>query len=202
MEQIENEIKCSLSTAEELALLAGELGEPDRREKQHNRYIDTPELHLHKSGVILRLRSINGAGEVLFTAKAAEKLELGFISARESECRISRRKAALLHHCPAEELPGLGSALVDEVLSSIDPESLAVVAELYNDRRLYRTEAGELALDRITMPHCEEFEVELEVRDRSEGLRFLKQLFSTLGLPLTFQADPKTTRLFRSLDLL
>jgi uncharacterized protein YjbK len=197
----EEELKYRVPAREDLDRIARALGEPCRVESQRNRYIDTRALDLHGSGILIRLRAFEGSAGAILTVKIAERLEAGFIAAREEEMHLDAPAVDALVAAPAAYLAGVRLPLLAEALARAPGCDLALVAELATWRRLFMVPAGSLALDVVELPGSTEYEVELETGDREAGSAFLEDLFRQRGVAAWKESEPKTGRLFRRLGL-
>ncbi len=193
----EEELKYRVRDLRALDAVAGLLGEPTRVEDQRNHYYDTPELALNARGVLLRLRIMDGAGRAVFTVKIAERIEAGLIIAEEEERDLSAAEAAALHADPGAFLGGLSMALVRKALAGVAADRLACAGRLATRRRCYVLPAGLLALDTVSLPGGDEFEIELETADAGAGRVFLEGLCARAGIDAWKEREPKSARLFR-----
>jgi uncharacterized protein YjbK len=194
----EEELKYRVGAAEDLDRMARRLGPPARVEHQRNVYFDTEDLALHRAGALVRLRRCAGAAGGLLTVKIAERIESGFIAAREDERAVGEAEAAALLAAPDAWLRACcGLDLAPEALARAGGRPLGVAGELCTHRRSFAVPAGSLALDVVALTGRTEYEIELETADRAAGTAFLEGLLARLGIAAWKESEPKTGRLFR-----
>lgn len=190
----ESEIKL-LITTEEAERIRERLGAPAQTLRQINHYFETPQDHLAKAEVSLRVREesdIAGGGtDILLTVKSAG-LRAGALMVRpESEIQLDPSawddlREGRLHFAQLDLAP---IKKLRESIGDLDALPLEMLGRVENMREVYEFNSGEMALevliDRTTYPDgATDIELESEVPQAKagQGARTLRALFDELGV--------------------
>ena len=190
----ESEIKL-LITTEEAKRIRERLGAPAQTLRQVNHYFETPQDHLAKAKVSLRVREesdIGGGGtDILLTVKSGG-LRAGALMVRpESESQLDPSawddlREGRLHFAQLDLAP---IKKLRESIGGLDALPLEMLGRVENMREVYELNSGEMALevliDRTTYPDgATDIELESEIPQAraGQGARALRGLFDELGV--------------------
>jgi uncharacterized protein YjbK len=159
--------------------------EPFHFKKQINHYFDTPSFALKNLGSALRIRE-KGSHFEMTLKQPAEKglLETNQLLSEEQSKHIL--KSGFL-------LDGMVKDEVNKMLGNAD--SLEYFGSLTTERAEFEYMGGLLVLDHSSYLNTEDYEIEYEVTDESEGFRFFSALLKELNIP-TRATDNKIKRFY------
>jgi uncharacterized protein YjbK len=174
-------------------------GAPVRR--SHNRYWDTADRWLRRSGCGLRLRSVPGAPAILtFKYPApdhASSSVAGTHRRGESECRVSPEDALALRRGRRSPLD-LTNEVARRARAILEGRSLVVLGDvvLYRYRRCWNGLV--LELDRFTIGRVSRYEVEIEHPDPEAVRKRLRPYFRKLRIPWRPRLRTKVSYLYQA----
>ncbi|CAM4242010.1 CYTH domain-containing protein [Lacicoccus alkaliphilus] len=153
-----------------------------------NYYIDTPDLALRRSTLLLRVRRDDG--KQIMTLKApAVKGVLEFNA--EVDLDLDNRK-----HVAQTEVPGV---IADELEKRhIGFDDLNIYGSLATERHETEYEGGLLVLDRSSYLGSTDYEIEYEVSDYDEGEALFNRLMAEHDIPRRGEVT-KSERFYRVL---
>jgi uncharacterized protein YjbK len=174
-QQIEIEFK-NLLTKEEFERLSSFLGLASTHfHKQENHYFDTPQFSLKEKGAALRIRAKNG--KYVLTLK--EPAKIGLLETHqplsEDECKNALQTFSL---------PESGEVLDRLIALNIEPSNLQYFGTLTTYRAEKRYENGLVILDHSRYLNKEDFEIEYEVDDESQGKKQFLTFLQTHNIPV------------------
>lgn len=186
-QELEIEFK-NLLTKEEYLLLRSSFHTPEQEIIiQQNHYFDTPLFHLKDNEVALRIREKNG--EYYLTLK--QPVEEGVLETHQS-----------INALVANEMMmdgGLVSGEVHDllVLMNIPVKKIVHFGSLKTNRVEVPYESGILVMDHSYYFTEEDFELEYEVTDRTQGEKSFTKLLSYYKIPVR-KTDSKIKRFYKA----
>ena len=153
--------------------------------KQVNHYFDTPSFSLKATGSALRIREKGTQFEMTLKQPA----EQGLLETNQS---LDREQA--------ENILKSGNFLDGEVKDAInnmieDADSLEYFGSLTTDRAEFEYKGGLLVLDHSYYLNTEDYELEYEVTDETEGFKIFSELLDELKIPVR-TTDNKIKRFY------
>jgi uncharacterized protein YjbK len=208
----ESEIKVVL-TDEDVVLLRARLGSPRRTLRQISHFFETPEDHLAKAALSLRVREecdlASGDEQLLLTVKGMG-IRAGALMVRpEIECQLDPADWTGLRekqiHFADVDLPPIRK--VRETLGDIRPLEIESMGHIENTREVYEFSHDKLTLE-VLLDHTSypdgsaEFEMESELAQAmaGRGARALRALFQELGIEWRPSTVGKYARFRRKID--
>jgi len=208
----ESEIKVIL-TDEDVGLLRARLGDPGRTLRQISYFFETPQDHLAKAELSLRVREehdvTSGDEQILLTVKGMG-LRAGALMVRpEIECQLDPADWSGLRdkqiHFADVDLPPVHR--LQQALGDIRPLDLESMGHIENTREVFEFShdnlALEILLDRTKYPDgTAEFEMESELSQAmaGRGARALRGLFEEIGIEWRPSPVGKYVRFRRKID--
>ncbi|WP_165005396.1 MULTISPECIES: CYTH domain-containing protein [unclassified Enterococcus] len=173
-QMLEIEFKTMLTEKEYHQLLEYYQLTPENFHIQTNIYFDTPEEELKKKNSGLRVRLLDDHAEYTLKTPAED-------GRLETTDTLDKKHAADL--IEKNELPreGVVSKKLEEL--SVDPSQLIKTGELVTKRAEFHIDEGLLAIDQSWGQQLNDFELELEVKDASNGKEAFEQLLKRFSLP-------------------
>jgi uncharacterized protein YjbK len=208
----ESEIKVVLAD-EEVTTLRARLGTPRRTLRQISYFFETPQDHLAKAELSLRVREecdlASGNEQLLLTVKGMS-IRAGALMVRpEIECQLDPAEWSGLReksmHFADVDLPPIHK--VRETLGDIRPLEIESMGHIENTREVYDFSGDDLALE-LLLDHTSypdgsaEFEMESELSQAmaGRGARALRSLFDELGIEWRPSTVGKYVRFRRKID--
>lgn len=153
---------------------------------QENHYFDTPLFHLKEKGTALRIREKNGTYQL--TLK--QPVEEGILETHQA-----------IHSIAANDMMMGGELVSGEVrdlllLMNIPTHEIVHFGSLKTKRVEVAYENGLLVMDHSHYFTEEDFELEYEVTNRTEGEQSFKKLLSSYKIPLR-ETDSKIERFYK-----
>lgn len=172
-QNIEIEFKNMLTNDEFLRLIKHFNIDLTKFKKQVNHYFDTPSFSLKAKGSALRIREKGTQFEMTLKQPA----EQGLLETNQ-----------FLDQAQAEYILKTGKILEGEVQDAItnmidDADSLEYFGSLTTDRAEFDYKGGLLVLDHSYYLNTEDYELEYEVTDESEGFKIFSELLDELNIP-------------------
>jgi uncharacterized protein YjbK len=193
----ESEIKYKLAGSSDWRRLTGPggLGTPLGAERQENIYLDTADLRLAGSLVMLRIRRRGGEGAPLLTWKSGTEVEAGFFRSTEVEAEIPPGKQAEVLAQPSL-LYRLDLPPVAELRARFGEVPLLVQGSLATERARFQGDGFVVEVDRMSFPDgSEECEVEVETERPEEARAWLLREFRRVGVRAEPSSETKYARL-------
>lgn len=184
-QNIEIEFKNMLTNEEFIRLKKYFNIDQTKIKKQVNHYFDTPSFSLKAHGSALRIREKSTQFEMTLKQPA----EQGLLETNQ-----------LLHAEQAENILKTGKILEGEVKDAItklieDADSLQYFGSLTTDRAEFEYKGGLLVLDHSYYLNTEDYELEYEVTDETEGFKIFSELLDELKIPVR-TTDNKIKRFY------
>lgn len=184
-QNIEIEFKNMLTNEEFLLLIKHFNIDQSKFKKQVNHYFDTPSFSLKVHGSALRIREKGTQFEMTLKQPAEQGL-------LETNQFLDREQA--------EYILNTGKILDGEVKDAItnmidDAESLQYFGSLTTVRAEFGYKGGLLVLDHSYYLNTEDYELEYEVTDETEGFKIFSELLDKLNIPVR-TTDNKIKRFY------
>lgn len=184
-QNIEIEFKNMLSKEEFLKLINHFTIDPSMFKTQVNHYFDTPAFSLKACGSALRIREKGEYFEMTLKQPARQGL-------LETNQQLTAQEA--------ERTLTSGNILEGEVKDAVselikDADLLQYFGSLTTDRAEFTYKGGLLVLDHSYYLNTEDYELEYEVNDETEGFRIFTELLAELNIPAR-QTDNKIKRFY------
>ncbi|WP_423409734.1 CYTH domain-containing protein [Heyndrickxia sp. MSNUG] len=184
-QNIEIEFKNMLTNDEFLRLIKHFNIDLTKFKKQVNHYFDTPSFSLKAKGSALRIREKGTQFEMTLKQPA----EQGLLETNQ-----------FLNPGQAEYILKTGKILEGEVQDAItnmidDADTLEYFGSLTTDRAEFDYKGGLLVLDHSYYLNTEDYELEYEVTDESEGFKIFSGLLDELNIPVR-TTDNKIKRFY------
>ncbi|MEH7442833.1 CYTH domain-containing protein [Bacillus sp. JJ1122] len=184
-QNIEIEFKNMLTNDEFLRLIKHFNIDLTKFKKQVNHYFDTPSFSLKAKGSALRIRE----KDTQFEMTLKQPAEQGLLETNQ-----------FLEPAQAEYILKTGKILEGEVQDAItniidDADSLEYFGSLTTDRAEFDYKGGLLVLDHSYYLNTEDYELEYEVTDESEGFKIFSELLDELNIPVR-TTDNKIKRFY------
>lgn len=208
----ESEIKVILAD-EDVALLRARLGSPRRTLRQVSYFFETPQDHLAKAGLSLRVREesdLAGGDEQLLLTVKGMGVRAGALMVRpEIECQLdpadwSGLREKSMHFADIDLPP---TRRLRESLGDIRPLEFESMGHIENKREVYDFSHDKLTLE-VLLDHTSypdgtvEFEMESELAQAmaGRGARALRALFDEVGIEWQPSTVGKYVRFRRRID--
>ncbi|CAM3769366.1 CYTH domain-containing protein [Mesobacillus thioparans] len=184
-QNIEIEFK-NMLTEEEFNFLANYFKlEPEHFKKQINHYFDTPSFSLKEKGSALRIREKGNAFEMTLKQPAKQ----GLLETNQNLSADQAEQSLKTGKLPEGEVRDAVSNLISDI------EHLQYFGSLTTVRAEVEYKEGLLVLDHSYYLNTEDFELEYEVTNESEGFRNYSNLLTELKIPVR-QTDNKIKRFY------
>ena len=208
----ESEIKVVL-TKEDVARVRARLGEPQQTLRQISHFFETPQDHLAKAKLSLRVREecnlASGEEQLLLTVKGMGVRAGALMVRPEIESQLDPADWSGLRekqiHFADVELPPVHK--LQKALGDIRPLDIEVMGHIENTREVYEFKGDKLTLevllDHTTYPDgTAEFEMESELSQSmaGRGARALRSLFEEIGIEWRPSTVGKYVRFRRKID--
>ncbi|MEI3597523.1 MULTISPECIES: CYTH domain-containing protein [unclassified Oceanobacillus] len=187
-QEIEIEFK-NLLTKAEFDTLLETFPFPKEPFKQTNHYFETEDLRLKKQRSALRIREKNGE----FTLTLKEPFGDGLL---ETHDKLTQKEAASWLNGKPVAKANIGKRL--EQLG-IEFRDLKYFGDLTTERREYENKDTLYVLDYSMYNNQDDYEFELEAKNRAEGEKVFKWVLETNHIPLR-QTPNKIERFFMNLQ--
>ncbi|KIY20614.1 CYTH domain-containing protein [Mesobacillus subterraneus] len=184
-QNIEIEYKNLLTETEFNFLLSYFKLEAGHFKKQVNHYFDTPSFTLKDSGSALRIREKDHEFELTLKQPAQQ----GLLETNQILTDAQKKEALITGKLPEGEVKDAVSSFIH------DSEQLQYFGSLTTMRAEFRYKEGLLVLDHSFYFNTEDFELEYEVTDASEGLQIFSNLLTDLNIPVR-HTDNKIKRFY------
>lgn len=159
--------------------------EPDQFKKQINHYFDTPSFTLKDKGSALRIREKGNEFELTLKQPAKQ----GLLETNQILTEGQANEALKTGKSPDGEVKDAVSDLISNM------NELQYFGSLTTVRAEVEYKEGILVLDHSYYLNTEDFELEYEVTDESEGFRIFSNLLAELKIPVR-QTDNKIKRFY------
>lgn len=159
--------------------------EPDQFKKQINHYFDTPSFTLKDKGSALRIREKGNEFELTLKQPAKQ----GLLETNQILTEGQANEALKTGKLPDGEVKDAVSDLISNM------NELQYFGSLTTVRAEVEYKEGILVLDHSYYLNTEDFELEYEVTDESEGFRIFSNLLAELKIPVR-QTDNKIKRFY------
>lgn len=159
--------------------------EPDQFKKQINHYFDTPSFTLKDKGSALRIREKGNEFELTLKQPAKQ----GLLETNQILTEGQANEALKTGKLPDGEVKDAVSDLISNM------NELQYFGSLTTVRAEVEYKEGILVLDHSYYLNTEDFELEYEVTDESEGFRNFSNLLTELKIPVR-QTDNKIKRFY------
>jgi uncharacterized protein YjbK len=184
-QNIEIEFKNMLTEEEFLRLKTHFLIDSANFKKQINHYFDTPSFSLKDHHSALRIREKETEFEMTLKQPAAQGL-------LETNQQLSAAQA--------EEILSTGKLLDGEVKEAVcklihDADELHYFGSLTTERAEFDYKGGLLVLDHSYYLNTEDYEIEYEVTDETDGFRIFSEMLDELKIPVR-TTDNKIKRFY------
>jgi uncharacterized protein YjbK len=211
-DQQESEIKVIL-TDEDVTRLRARLGSPRRTLRQISHFFETPQDHLAKAKMSLRVREecdlASGDEQILLTVKGMGVRAGALMVRPEIESQLDPKDWSGLRdknmHFADIDLPPVKK--LSDTLGDLRSLSIDCMGHIENEREVFDFSADdldlELLLDRTSYPDgTAEFELESELAQSMAGhaARALRALFGEIGVEWRPSAVGKYVRFRRKID--
>jgi uncharacterized protein YjbK len=184
-QNIEIEFKNMLTEEEFLQLKTHFLLDSGNFKKQVNHYFDTPSFSLKDHHSALRVREKGSQFEMTLKQPADQGL---------------LETTQLLSAAEAEEILSTGKLLDGEVKEAVcnmidDADELQYFGSLTTERAEFEYKGGLLVLDHSYYLNTEDYEIEYEVTDETNGFRIFSTMLDELKIPVR-TTDNKIKRFY------